>query len=259
MTQGQRQKRILEFLQTNNELLVDDACKLFDASPATIRRDFIELSEQGLVEKTWGGIIKRNVINESAMLPLAYRQSQFTSEKIKIAQQASDLIETGDVIMIDGGSTTFQMAAFIANKKIRIITNSIIIAYQIDKEKKEKSGAEVFVTGGILYPESGLLVGPQTNINLKNYTAKWAFLSCGAFDENGISNSNQMVAENEQTMIQQSSKVVLLADISKAEKKNMCHVAHWQKIDYLISNNIESKVALFTKITNFGTKIVEIK
>ncbi|MDX2190126.1 MAG: DeoR/GlpR family DNA-binding transcription regulator [Bacteroidota bacterium] len=238
MTQGQRHRSILEYLDSKGELIVDVACNLFNASPATIRRDFNQLVNDQLAEKTWGGIIKKMESGNAgnSMLPLSYRQEQFVEEKKKIAEKAASLIEDGDVVMIDGGTTTFFMAPFLANRHIRIITNSIIIAYQIDKDKTEKQGAEVFLTGGMLYPESGLLVGPQTNSSIKTYHAKWAFLSAGAVDENGPSNSNQLVVESEQAMIHQSTKTVLLADHSKFDKRNMCSLCNWEDIDQVITN-----------------------
>ena len=246
MTQSQRHISILEYLEKQGELVVEEACKLYDASPATIRRDFNDLADQGLAAKTWGGLIKRSDTERvNGMLPLTYRQGQYTLEKSKIAEKAASFVQDGDVIIIDGGTTTFHMAPFLANKRIRVITNSIIIAYQIDQDKTEKQGAEVFVTGGILYPESGLLVGPQTNANIRQYNANWTFLSAGAVNSEGPTNSNQLVVESEQAMIEQSDKVVLLADSSKFGKRNMCKVCDWSDIDFLISDVTNSTQNFF--------------
>ncbi len=256
MTQGQRHRSILAYLEKEGELIVENASLLFEASPATIRRDFNDLAEQALADKTWGGIIKKSQYTvENSMLPLAYRQAQATAEKLKIAEKAALLVQDGDVVMIDGGSTTFQMASFLANKRIRIITNSILIAYQIDKDKIEKKGAEVFLTGGMLYPESGLLVGPQANQNIKFYNAKWAFLSCGALDEEGPSNSNQLVVESEQAIISQSDIIVLLADHSKFGKRNMCKLCNWSDLNYIITNQSEEN-HYYYNLENVKAKIM---
>ena len=242
MTQGQRHKLILEYLQSHEELVVEEACQLFDASPATIRRDFNELVSDGRALKTWGGIIKNyesSFINDKSLVVAPNANDPLEAQKRKIAEKAASFVQDGDVIIVDGGTTTFYMAPFLANKRIRVITNSIIIAYQIDKDKKEKQGAEVILTGGILYPESGLLVGPQANINIKQYKAKWAFLSCGALDNDGPSNSNQLVVETEQTIISQCEKTVLLADATKFGKRHMCQLCDWSSINYLITDAYE--------------------
>jgi DeoR/GlpR family transcriptional regulator of sugar metabolism len=258
MTQGQRHRSILELIDRQGELIVEDACQLLNASPATVRRDFIELTQQGLADKTWGGIIRKSINSQpGGMLPIAYRQAQFTNEKKLIAEKAASFVEEGDVIIIDGGTTTFYMAPYLANKRIRVITNSIIIAYQIDKDKKEKQGAEVILTGGILYPESGLLVGPQANINIKQYNTKWAFLSAGGVDSNGPTNSNQLVVETEQAMIEQSKNVILLADQSKFEKRHMCKVCDFSEIDHLITNASIDQVPE-ADLLNYKVNIIKV-
>lgn len=256
MTQGQRHREILEYLEKNQELVVEEACKLYNASPATIRRDFVELTEQGYVDKTWGGIVRKTIDSQpNGMLPLAYRQAQNNTEKILIAQKAASFVQEGDVVIVDGGTTTFYMAKYLANKRIRVITNSIIIAYQIDKEKTDKNGAEVILTGGILYQESGILVGPLANENIKKYSADWAFLSAGALDEQGPTNSNQLVVETEQIILSQCKKSVLLADSSKFGKKHMCLLSDWTKINVLITDNSTENSDLIHKIGTFGVEI----
>jgi len=251
MTQSQRHRSILDFLETHPELVVEDACRQFEASPATIRRDFNELVDQNLAEKTWGGIMKISQVVNYGMLPISYRQILHMEEKKIIAEKASSFIQDGDVIFIDGGTTTFQMASFIADKRIRIITNSIIIAYQIDREKRDKQGAEVFVTGGILYPESGLLVGPQTNLNIRQYNAKWAFLSAGALHIDGPSNSNQLVVESEQAMMEQNHQFVVVAIDSKFGHRNMSRLCAWEKIHDLITNKTENDAQYQKLVSNY--------
>ena len=103
MTQSQRHRSILDFLESHPELVVEDACKLFDASPATIRRDFNELVEQHLAEKTWGGVMKISQFINNGMLPISYRQILHMEEKKLIAEKASSFVQDGDVIFIDGG------------------------------------------------------------------------------------------------------------------------------------------------------------
>lgn len=242
MTQTHRQKLILDYIQTYTEITVEEACKMFQSSPATIRRDFNQISEGGKAIKTWGGLM-RNPQNDrtfGAILSLASRKQSYLEEKIRIAKRAAQLIEEGNVVFIDGGTTTLQMAEYIANKQIRVITNSMIIASEIDRVKTSKQGAEVFVTGGFLYPDSGLLVGTQTNAFLTQYHADIAFISAGALDSQGIYNSNQWVVESELAMIQQSTKTVLLVDSSKFGKKHMCKMCDFEVIHQIITD-MESK------------------
>lgn len=237
MSHRNRIKSILEHLVSHEDLTVEEACQLFDASPATIRRDFNLLMEKGEVDKFWGGIkARQNKKMSNSMMPVFYRESINMVEKKRIAQKAASMIEDGEVIIIDGGSTTMYMAEYIANKNIKIITNSILIASQIDLARDSQEGAEVFLTGGSLFPSSGLLVGPQANANIRQYNAGKAFLSVGGLSEFGVTNSSQLVSETEQTIIEQSKELIVLADHSKFNINDMCKVCDISDIDVLITD-----------------------
>ncbi len=236
MNQKARLDTIIHFLNEHQNISVDEACKLLDASPATVRRDFKLLSANGEVEKNWGGI-SRKIDYPSDMKPLTYRSTHFIEEKKAIARKASDLVQDGEVVMIDGGTTTLELSKILAHKKIRIITNSLLIVNNIHIERNGWEGAEVFLTGGFLYPDSGMLVGPEANKNLMGYHADWAFLSAGGINESGLTNSNQLVVETERTMIEQAEKTIVLADYSKIGIKSMCQVCGFDKIDRLVTND----------------------
>src|SRR5687768_15268016 len=178
MKRRQRQRQILELLQEDPELSVEQACERLSASPATVRREFVQLAQEGRVEKTWGGV--RAIANNGTPVgPAAFtkRLAENAAEKQAIAQAAAALLSDGDVVMIDGGTTTYQLCEHIAHKRIRIITNSLVIAQAVDRLKGRERGAEIYLTGGILEPESGVLSGPPAEAFLKRYHAQWAFLS----------------------------------------------------------------------------------
>src|SRR5688572_21435062 len=153
-----RQRQILELLRNEPELDVDEACERLGASPATVRREFSKLAAEGRVEKTWGGIRARaDAAAEAGPAAFAQRLAENAAEKRAIAQAAAALLADGEVVMIDGGTTTYQLCEFIALKRIRLITNSLVIAQAVDRLKRAQRGAEVYLTGGILQPESSVL------------------------------------------------------------------------------------------------------
>ncbi len=235
MKQATRLQTILTFLQHHQELSVEAACKLLQASPATVRRDFNRLTFNGEVIKTWGGV-SRKMTYPSDMKPLLFRQSHYVEEKKAIAIEAAGLVQDGEVVMVDGGTTTLEMAGLLAAKKVRIITNSLLIANKIQLEQNGWNGAELFLTGGFLYPDSGLLVGPEANKTILQYHADWAFLSCGGIDNSGVTNSNQLVVETEKNMISQSKKAVVLADHSKFGVKSMSKICDFEKLEMIITD-----------------------
>lgn len=237
MKKQKRIDQILELLSKNGELTVVEACNKLSASPATIRRDFNLLSEKKAVTKSWGGIIPRSEHTVlDSMTPLSHRKTEFLPEKKVIAQKAASFVKDGDIVMIDGGTTTLEMIPFLAHLRLKIITNSILIAQHIDNLSK-KHDLEVFLTGGMLYPGSGLLVSTQASETLEKYHAKWLFLSTGGVSEKGISNSNILVVETERSMVKQSENVVILADCSKIGKNDLVKLCDFKDLDLLITND----------------------
>ena len=248
-----RLKQILQLLQDDPELSLQEACERLVASPATIRRAFVELEQTGQVERTWGGI---RLAGPGAlqMGPPAFakRLEQETDAKRAIARAAAELLQDGDVVMIDGGTTTFQLAEFIALKRIRVITNSLVIAQAIDRLKAGKLGAEVYLTGGLLEPESGLVVGPQAEEFLKRYRAQWAFLGAAGVDAKSVTNYNEAVLASEKRMIAQAEKLVVLADATKLGKQAMCVLCPIGEVDHLFTQKSSATSAMLRQIGRAG-------
>jgi DeoR/GlpR family transcriptional regulator of sugar metabolism len=243
MKRRQRQRQILELLQGDPELGVEEACARLGASAATIRREFAQLAVEGRVEKTWGGI-RLGAPAQNPAGPAAFQQrlAENAAEKRAIAEAAAAMLEDGDVVMIDGGTTTYQLCEFIALKRIRIITNSLVIAQAVDRLKGRQRGAEIYLTGGVLQPESSVLSGPPAETFLKRYHARWAFLSAAGVDAKEATNHDEAVLASERLMIEQSERVALLVDHTKLGRRAMCGLCSLGKVDHLfIGDTAESR------------------
>ena len=140
-------------------------------------------------------------------------------EKQSIGRLAAGLLREGDVAFIDGGTTTYQMADYLPNIRLRIITNSLRLATRLESRMHGLSGLEVFLTGGLLYPRSGLLVGSGARQTIEQYHANWAFLSAGGVNEQGVFNTNEWVVDSERAMIGRAEKSVVMADHSKRSEE----------------------------------------
>jgi DeoR/GlpR family transcriptional regulator of sugar metabolism len=238
MKRRQRQRQILELLQAEPELAVDEACTRLGASAATIRREFALLAAEGRAEKTWGGL-RLHPAGRTPAGPAAFQQrlAENAAEKRAIAEAAAALIEDGDVVMIDGGTTTYQLCEFIALKGVRIITNSLVIAQAVDRLKGRQRGAEIYLTGGILQPESSVLSGPPAEAFIKRYHARWAFLSAAGVDAKEATNHHEAVLASEHLMIAQSDRVALLVDHTKLGRRAMCGLCSLAKVDHLFTGD----------------------
>jgi DeoR/GlpR family transcriptional regulator of sugar metabolism len=235
MPPRERRKRILASLESGGELTVEDACARFKASPATIRRDFLRLQAENLVEKTWGGVRARGR-GFHLMPPYPEREVRQIEAKKRIARRAAALVREGDVVFIDGGTTTVHLAALLALRRIRIITNSLAIAHDVDRTRRDRPGAEIYLTGGLLFPQSELLVGPRALETLALYHAQWAFLSVGGLDERGASNHDERIVQVERAMIGGADRVALLADASKCGARSMVQLCGWDEVDVWVAD-----------------------
>lgn len=255
MNKHERLTEILDYLKSHTELSVEEACAIFKSSPATIRRDFSYLFAKNKVEKTWGGIAVLNA--EKDTLSGAPKQHIDNLEaKTAIATYAASLIKDGDVVILDGGTTTLQMIPFLKNKKIRIITNSILIAQSID-QNSEGFDFELFVTGGFVYPKSGMLVGAQVSNSIKDFYADWFILSTGGISKDGFFNSNSLVVDTEKEMIERCEKFVVLADHSKIGKRDAVKLCDLETPDIVITDKGYLELDSATK--DIMTEITSLK
>ncbi|PQO29030.1 DeoR/GlpR family DNA-binding transcription regulator [Blastopirellula marina] len=238
-----RHDQILRLLAESGVLQVDDAVKKLKSSPATIRRDFGQLAEAGLVERVHGGV---RLVKQGQMLPFMTRVVQNAEAKLEIARRATSLLKDGDVIFIDGGTTTLQLAHCLPPLRLRIITNSLRLAAAIEQRSHGRDRWEIFLTGGFLFPGSSLLVGPSAQAAIIQYHANWALLSAGGITEDGIYNDNEHVVESERLMIKHADRVAVLADDSKFGHHAMRHIAKLELVNYLVTNR---KTALTSEIT----------
>ncbi|MGF1573566.1 MAG: DeoR/GlpR family DNA-binding transcription regulator [Sumerlaeia bacterium] len=237
----ERQRLILEALQLESFLSVEQLQERLNASPATIRRDFTELAEKGLVVRGHGGIHRLENAPVMGVVPISRRRVEHPAEKECIARAAASLLYSSDIVIIDGGSTTAGLANYLS-PHIRVITNSLPLATALNKPQNPQSPApEVNVTGGYLYPKSEVLLGPQTVLALREYQANWCFLGTSGVTVGGILNSNNMVVDTQREMIARSEKVAILADASKFNYTAMVRVCPLSTVDVLVTNQQPDK------------------
>ena len=255
MIQTRRHDRILAYVAQHELVTVEEAVELFGASPATIRRDFNQLADRDPVERIRGGI---RMLPVGEMQPFALRQVSHVLEKQALARHAASLLREGDVAFVDGGTTTYQLAPHFPNVALRIITNSLSLVAALDDGRVNHSNIEVFLTGGFLFPRSGLLLGPSTQASLAQYHANWAILSAGGITEAGIFNTSELVIGVERLMVGNADRVVILADHSKIGRRTMCHVCDPDKIDLLITGDSPRSAPVLDRYRAAGVEVVTV-
>lgn len=255
MKPRQRQARLLELLKQVGEMDLDEACRRLGGSEATMRRDFVRLTEAGLVERFWGGVRWKDEAPGILGPPaFAQRLGVLMEEKRDIARAAAALLRDGDVVFIDGGTTTYQLCEFLAQKRIRILTNSLAIAHAIDCHRGEQRGAELILSGGILQAGSGLVAGPAAEVFFRRYRADWLFLSAAGIDADGVYNYDEDVLSSEKIMIERAARTVLLLDHSKIGRTAMCRLSSVRKIHLLITSPMAGRSPAWSAIKAVGIR-----
>lgn len=255
--QQERLDRILALLEEKPFLTVTEAAEILAASPATIRRDFNLLAEQQRLERARGGVVRsRQPLGE--LPPFAVRQVRLTGEKAALARKAVELLAPHDVVMVDGGTTTFHLTTCLPGFPLQIITNSLRLASTLAEKSLGESPVETYLTGGYLYPQSGLLVGPQAAKTLTQYHANWAFLSAGGVNEQGVFNAPEHVIEAERTMIEHADRVVVLADQTKIGARSMCWLCPLDRIHVLITIEWPGNQETIEHIRAAGVQVIEV-
>lgn len=230
----ERHERILEHLNTHRFLSAEQAHALFGASPATIRRDFNDLADKGLAQRTRGGLRRLDYVEDGA-LPYAFRAGRYAEEKGRIARRAVALLEPGNTVFVDGGTSTHHLAQHLPAIPLTFITNSLRLAPVLAERSTPSAPVRVVLSGGVLHPEAGLLVGPQAARTLGDYDADWAFISPGGVNERGMYNTNEDVAALERVMMANARQTAILAHPGKLGRSALCRVAALEAITRLIT------------------------
>lgn len=213
MFSEERQQKIIEMLNEKSSLRVAELADIFNISESTIRRDLQDMEEKGMLTRTHGGAVG---INRTSFEPsFKEKETEKHDEKNSIGIIAASMIEDGDTIILDSGTTTLEIAKHIEAEDITVITNSIDIA----SELSNKDNIELIVAGGSLRQNTRAMVGHITESVLKNFRVDKAFIGANGISmEEGITTPNFNEAQTKKAMINVANKVIIVADSTKFNK-----------------------------------------
>lgn len=228
----ERRNAILEKLQAERRVVVSELSQIYKVSEETIRRDLEKLENDGFAIKSYGGA----VINENANvdLPFNIRKKRNVISKQKIAEVISSRIKDGTSIMLDASSTAVYIAKALKERKnLTLITNSIEILI----EMFDTPNVNVLSTGGAMREGSFALVGPQTDKMLNSYHVDMAIVSAKGFDlETGMTDTEELHANNKKTMLHAGREKVLAVDSSKFGKTAFTEIGTLEDISMVVTD-----------------------
>ncbi len=255
MLSDERRAVLINKLRENGYIQAVELADELNVSSATIRRDLVQLQEEGFCTRTRGGAV-RSAQSTTLELPYALKKQQFTVQKEAIAREAIKLVEDGDTLILDSGSTTYALAHLLIEKqRLTVVTNDLQIAVLL----ANNPAIHLVCTGGIARPQVFTLQGAEVIDFIKVLRVDKTFLGADAIHTDGsIGNVNIEEVAIKQAMIRAASSVVLLADSSKFAVKGFAEVGTLQNVDILITD-VGCPSEMKTKIEEFSTKLILAK
>ncbi|SFD21622.1 DeoR/GlpR family DNA-binding transcription regulator [Ruminococcus albus] len=214
MLTEERHSIILNSVNSKKSVQLSELCELLNASESTVRRDLNALAEKGLLLKVHGGAISVNDSFVAEEQDIEKKSKLFNDEKLAIARYAASLIDDGDFVFIDAGTTTEKMIDFIPDKNVTFVTNAFIHA-----KKLAQRGFKVFIPAGEIKLSTEAIVGAECVSSLQSYNFTKSFIGANGISLSGdISTPDRNEASVKTAVIRNSRTVYILADHSKFEQ-----------------------------------------
>lgn len=251
MLPAERRKLILELVDTHNSVSVTELCERLDVSEMTIRRDLRLLSDEGLLKRVHGGAVSRR--GRSYEPPYMVRAGANIEQKQAIARAAAALIEEGDSIALDVGTTTLELAKVVAKlSNITVVTSSLPIANILC----ESSDIRLIISGGVVRQQELSMTGHIAKRAYQNFWVDKAFLGIGGLDVNaGLTEYNLEDALVKQAIVDHAEKVIVIADSSKLGRTSFAWVASLASI-YTLVTDWMAPPDLLDEIREHGVEVI---
>ncbi len=226
MLVDQRRQQILEITEKSGFVALSELVQQVGASESTLRRDLDYLDGIGQIRRTRGGAA---YVGDS-ITPFEVRGTRAKEQKQHIAAVAAALVEPGETVLLDGGTTTLEVAKHLVGKPLQVVTNSMPIVNVLMSSPQ----TELIVIGGFLYPKTGVNLGPIAVAALKSIHARRVFVSAGGVTGAGLFNSNALLVETERQMIESAEELIVVSDSSKLGHSALAHLCPLDVVDRLV-------------------------
>ncbi|MBU2960004.1 DeoR/GlpR family DNA-binding transcription regulator [Citreicella sp. C3M06] len=235
MHESERHRLILSAVQDRPVVTVPDLVALTGVSEATIRRDIATLHMQKKLRRVRGGA---EALAPPQFVGLAGRtfavnETLRTRQKQAIARAAVDLVSDGEPIIINGGTTTFQMVHPLASRRLQVFTNSFPIAEHLLKHSKNT----VMLPGGVIYREQQIVLSPFENDVTHNFYARRMFMGAQGLGPLGLMEADPLLIQAEHKLIGQADELVVLVDSTKFEARSSLVLCPLERIHTVITDD----------------------
>lgn len=227
----ERRGRLLDLIRVRGFAALEELVRELGVSESTVRRDLDALEEQGAAKRTHGGVLYAGGMPRLAEFD--ERQPAHWAAKRAIAARAAEVISDGETVLLDGGTTTYEVARLLVGRSLQVVTNSLPVANLFASESR----SDLVLLGGYVSPRTGVCLGPYANELLGRLHVTTTVLSAAGIADEGLFNAHLLLAETEQAMLRAAGRVIVVADSSKFGRKSLTLVAPLAEIDAFVSDD----------------------
>jgi DeoR family transcriptional regulator, ulaG and ulaABCDEF operon transcriptional repressor len=251
MHEKERHRIILSEVQGKPVVTVPELIELTGASEATIRRDIAALHVQQRLRRVRGGAeaLTPPQFVGLAGRPFSVNEALHASKKHAIAREAVALCGDGEPIIINGGTTTFQMVHFLTHRRMPVLTNSFVIAEHLLRNSRNT----VLLPGGTIYREQNIILSPFDNDVTRNFYARRMFMGAQGLGPLGLTEGDPLLIQAEQKLIDQADELIVLADSSKFRQRSSLILCPLSRITTVITDDgVEDREAKMLEAAGVG-------
>ncbi len=235
MHETERHRVILAAVQARPLATVADLVDITGTSEATIRRDIAALHVQGRLRRVRGGAEAINPPEQGSLMgrPFSVNETINIGAKRAIARAAADLCKDGEPIIINGGTTTYQMVHYLTGRRLSVFTNSFGIAEHL----LHNSRNSVVIPGGTVYREQNVILSPFGGVVASHFFARKMFIGCQGIGRHGLMETDPMIVQSELGLIGQADELIVLADSSKFSGRSSLILCGLDRIAAVITDS----------------------
>ena len=235
MHETERHRVILSAVQARPVATVAELVDITGTSEATIRRDIAALHVRGELRRVRGGAEAVNPPEQGGLMgrPFSVNETINMTAKRAIARAAAELCRDGEPIIINGGTTTYQMVHHLTARRLSVFTNSFAIAEFLIQNSRNS----VVIPGGTIYREQNVILSPFGGVVASHFYAKRMFIGCQGIGQHGLMEADPMIVQSELGLIGQADELIVLADSSKFSGRSSLILCGLDRIATVITDS----------------------
>jgi DeoR family ulaG and ulaABCDEF operon transcriptional repressor len=235
----ERERLIVDLLQSSGFVSFQELDSKLDASPATIRRDLERLAGEGFLKRVRGGAkLAGAAANETGSpghllgVPFHENIERNAAQKRAIGKAAAALCRPGEGVMIDGGSTTLQMCQHLAGLNLQVLTNSLHIVSAL----LPQTGTRILVPAGTVFREQNIILSAAGEESMPRFHAPRLFMGAAAIGPHGLMQADVVLVAAERRLTERADEIIILVDSSKFKGPSGHVVCELSELDIVVTD-----------------------